>query len=98
MKRGFFVVITVPFEQTSVEKFGISGSAFCQSTEIFISQNLGVANKKGRVSSPASSQYKMSCYSWLPMNINKNWNMFRKSRYRFSAPWIADLSNHSWSP
>ena len=34
-------------------------------------------------------------YSLLPINISKNVNMFKKSRYRFSAPKMADLANHS---
>jgi hypothetical protein len=37
-------------------------------------------------------------YSCCPMNISKNWNMFRKEMYKDNAPSEAALSNHSWSP
>lgn len=34
-------------------------------------------------------------YSCCPMNISRNWNMFRKEMYRLRAPSKAALFSHS---
>ena len=55
--------------------------------------------KKGR-SCDQPFSYSDNCedYSRLPIKFSKNINMLMKSRYRRSAPMIADLPNHSLSP
>ena len=64
----------------------------------YSSRSMQLRTKKGPAKSDPFFISMCRIYSRLPMNCSKNMNRLMKSRYSCNAPWIADLSNHSWSP